>query len=126
MLNSLFGRMKARLPKRGAAYVMNRLLLLLSFSSGRRARYSRRTRWQHRGSLSAASQLLKNGFAGHQVEMGAARVLENRNIGRRPASGHDASGEIVEVAEDSGFFNRAAGDGLCDVAHVQGGLRAYR
>ena len=72
---------------------------------------------------SCGLQLTEYRFRGHQIEMPAAGVLEERDVGVRPAARNRAADQIVHVAEHVAFPDCSAGDRAQDIADaVEGRL----
>src|SRR6185503_13026360 len=62
------------------------------------------------------SELPPDHFGCNQIEMAAAGILEESDVGGRAAPGDAPADEIIEIAEHIGFGDGAAGDRLENVA----------
>jgi hypothetical protein len=62
------------------------------------------------------AELLKDRLAGHQIEMAAAGILEERDVIRSAPADDRSARKIVEVAEHIGFLDGPARDRLQNVA----------
>src|SRR5262245_1531758 len=73
--------------------------------------------------LGAFSNLSKNDFSGHQIQVTATRILEECDVTRRPSSNNFFSGKIVQVAEHILLANSPTRNRAEDVADpVEGGF----